>query len=460
MLERERALDPESVGRKIREIRKIKEYTLIDLANKLGYATGKLSNIEKGKRAKFPFEELVDIAGALEEPVELFIIDESDQYITEQENIRQQISLAKHRLSVGLLDGLKASLHELQENIEILSFKKMIIHINFLWGEYYRELLDYDMASEYYNEVINAEVYDKDSVEVKIRTYNALASLQLQERHIKDAITTLKIALNFVEKDDRVLSLDISNVHYNLTLIYIHIGYMDLAEYHVQTCIETIEGRSEQTYYHALYLLSITYWLKEEYENARNLLFRSMNWFQRQRDLASLFNSLEFIFVMYRFKPHLIIEDMFQYLREVTAVTVPENIVSQKVRCLFMLVELEIEKKEYLVAESILATCKEYIKEYSFSEGYRAYVLEALLIREVSKDAIKERCALEKALSFFQGSDRSPQKAHILYQLGKLNSSDNRGTMYEEALSIFNDNLHEQAYFSQNSFSILPHLRY
>ncbi|WP_408895184.1 helix-turn-helix domain-containing protein [Paenibacillus taichungensis] len=459
MLEREKTLDPESVGRKIREIRKKKEYTLIDLANKLGYATGKLSNIEKGKRAKFPFEELVDIANALNEPVELFIIDESDQFITEQENIRQQISLVKHRLSTGLLSGLKDSLDELQDNIEKLSLKNMIIHINFLWGEYYRELFDYDMALEYYNEVIKAEVYDKETVEAKIRTYNALASLQLQERHIKDAITTLKKALNFIEKEDRVLSLDISNVHYNLTLIYIHIGYMDLAEYHIQTCIETIEGKSEQAYYHALYLLAITYWMKEEYENARNLLFRSMNWFQRQRDLASLFNSLEFIFVMYRVKPHLIIEDMFEYLREFTTVKVPENIVSQKVRCLFMLIEFEIEKKEYLIAQSILAVCKDYIKEYSFAEGYRAFVLEALLIREVSNNSMEERVALEKALSFFEESDRSPQKANILFQLGKLNGPDSRD-IYEEALSIFNDNLHEQAYFSQTDFSILPNLRY
>ncbi|WP_433708981.1 helix-turn-helix domain-containing protein [Paenibacillus illinoisensis] len=459
MLERERTLDPESVGRKIREIRKKKEYTLIDLANTLGYATGKLSNIEKGKRAKFPYEELVDIAKVLEEPVELFIIDESDQYITEQENLRQQISLAKHRLSAGLLNGLKASLQELQENIEKLSLKSMIIHINFLWGEYYRELLDYDMAMEYYNEVINAEAYDKETVEVKIRTYNALASLQLQERHIKDAITTLKKALNFIEKEDRVLSLDISNVHYNLTLLYIHVGYMDLAEYHVQTCIETIEGKSEQAYYHALYLLSITYWMKEEYENARTLLFRSMNWFQRQRDLASLFSSLEFIFVMYRVKPHLIIEDMFEYLREFTAVKVPENIVSQKVRCLYMLIEFEIERKEYVIAQSILAVCKDYIKEYSIADGYRAFVLEALLLRKFSIDSKEERAAFEKALGFFEKSDRSPQKANILYQLGKLDGPG-RMDLYEQALSIFSDNHHEQAYFSQNNFSILPNLRY
>lgn len=458
--EKEITLNPEVVGRKIREIRKEKkDLTIIQLAKKLGYSIGKLSNIEKGKRAKFPLEELEEIAKALDEPLDTFFKDESDECLKEIENIKQKISLTKHRLSAGLVNGLKSTLTALQETIEKLAVRELGVHLNFLWAEYYRALFDYDLASEYYKEILHTEVYDVDAIEIKMRTFNALASLQLKERQLKEAIFTLRTALNFIEKHDEALNLDKANVHYNLTLIYFRVGYLELAEYHIQTCIEITKGKSEQAYYHALYLLSLTYWMKEKYEQARKLLFESMNWFQRQKDLGSLFNSLEYLFLLHHVKPNLIFIEMFNDVREFLDVMVPDNILPQKLRCLYRLIEFEIQQENYLLAQEMLERCKGYLSDISITDGYRVYLLEASLIRITSKDKEAEKVALEKALTFFNVGDRSPQKAIVLYQLGRLKVTC-ENPYYEEALSIFDETYNKQANFDPSILSIFPNARY
>jgi len=458
--EKELTLNPEVVGRKIREIRKEKKnLTIIQLAKMLGYATGKLSNIEKGKRAKFPINELREIANALDEPLESFLHDESGQDDIEVEIIKQKISLAKHRLVAGLINGLKQTLSDLQEAAEKLALRDLMIHINFLWAEYYRELIDYEMASEYYKEILNTEVHDREAVEVKMRSFNALASLQMKEQQLKEAIMTLRTALNWIERQDRILNIDRSNVHYNLTLLYFRVGYLDLAEYHVQTCLEITKGKSEQAYYHALYLLSITYWMKEKYIQARTLLFESMNWFQRQKDLGSLFNSLELIFLIHHVKPDLIFVEMLNDIREFLNVKVPDNILPQKLRCLYRLIMFEIQHGNYSMAQEMLDTCKSYLSEYSIEDGYRVYLLEALLIRNSSKDKKKEQSALEKALNYFSETDSSPQKAVTLYHLGRLTFSWNN-PYYEEALNIFSGIFSNHANFDHKILSILPSARY
>lgn len=458
--EKEYALNPEKVGRKIREIRKEKKnITIIELANKLGYATGKLSNIEKGKRAKFPLKELQEIAKALDEPLETFLNDESDQNLIELENIRQKISLAKHRLSAGLVNGLKPTLTELQESIEQLVLREMMIHLNFLWAEYYRELFDYDLAADYYKEILRTDVHNKETLEIKMRTFNALAALQIKEQQLKEAVFTLRSALNFMEKQDGILNIDKANIHYNLTLIYFRIGYLDLAEYHVQICLEITKGTSEQAYYHALYLLSLTYWMKGNYEEARSLLFESMNWFQRQKDVASLFNSLEFVFLIHHVKPNLIFVEMFKDIREFLDVMVPEYILPQKLRCLCRLIEFEIEQNNFLMAKEMLDRCKEYLSGRIIKEGYRVYLLEARLIKGTTKDKVAEKTALENALNYFEFGDRSPQKAVVLYHLGRLTASLNND-YYEEALHIFDETYNKNTNYGQNILSILPNARY
>lgn len=460
MTEKEIALNPEKVGRKIREVRKEKKnMTIIELANILGYATGKLSNIEKGKRAKFPLKELQEIAKALDEPLETFLSDESEQHLNELENIRQKVSLTKHRLSAGLVNGLKTTLTELQETIELFVLRDMMIHLNFLWAEYYRELFDYDLATDYYKEILRTEVHNKDALEIKMRTFNALASLQIKEQQLKEAVYTLRSALNFMEKQDDILNLDKANVHYNLTLIYFRIGYLDLAEYHVQICLEITKGTSEQAYYHALYLLSLTYWMKENYEQARTLLFESMNWFQRQKDVGSLFNSLEFIFLIHHVKPNLIFIEMFKDIREFLNVMVPDYILPQKLRCLCRLIEFEIEQKNYLLAKEMLDRCKGYLSDHSIKDGYRVYLLEAILIKATTKDKVAEQIALENALTYFEFGDRSPQKAVVLSHLGRL-TAPFENIYYEEALSIFDETYNKNAKYGQNILSILPNARY
>lgn len=457
--EREIVLNPEAIGRKIREIRNGKNLTIIQLANKLGYATGKLSNIENGKRAKFPLDELEEIAVALEEPLETFLKDDSDKYLVELETIKQKISLAKHRLSAGLVNGLKPTLTDLQETIENLAVRDLMVHLNFLWAEYYRSLFDNDLASEYYKEILNTEVYDTDSIEVKMRTFNALASLQLKDHRLKEAVFTLRAALNFIEKHDGVKNLDKANVHYNLTLIYFRVGYLDLAEYHVQTCLEITNGKNEQAYYHALYLLSVNYWMKGNFEHARNLLFESMNWFQRQKDLGSLFNTLEFIFLMHHVKPSLIFMEMFKDIREFLNVIVPEHILPQKLRCLCRIIEFEIEHENYIMAQEMLDKCKGYIPDNSIKDGYRVYLLEAKLISITSMNKAAEKVALEMALTFFDPGDRSSQKAMVLHKLGKI-KSNGENPYYEEALGIFAETYNKHTNFDPSILSILPNARY
>ncbi|MCM3130133.1 MULTISPECIES: helix-turn-helix domain-containing protein [unclassified Paenibacillus] len=460
MFEYDTILDPEIIGKNIRRIRKSKKITIIQLSQVLGYATGKLSNIEKGKRAKFPYEELVQIANALNEPVEVFLADESDSFSDELESLKQAISFAKHKLSAGLLHGLNETLDELQQRAEKIPNNKMLIHLHFVWAEYYRDVSDLDLAQDYYRETISAaESSDCDIVELKMRSFNGLASLLVKEQKLFEAIEVLREALNYADKNTEVLSLDYSNVHFNLTIIYLHIGYLDLAQYHVHSCMEITKGKNEQAYYHASYLLSITYWIRGRYQKAKTLLLDSMNWFQRQKDLSSLFNSLELIFILHKVRPGILFQYMFSDLKEFFQLNVPSNIIPQKLKCLYRLIEIEIKNDNYEDAREMIETCKKYIDIHGIQNGFRAYELDALLISKTTQDIFQEQVALEKALDFFSIEDKSPEKAVLLYRLGRLNSV-RMNPLIDEALTIFEETHSEKNYLECSLLTILPQPRY
>ena len=460
MQEMEISLKPDIIGKNIRTIRKNKKITIVQLAEILGYATGKLSNIEKGKRAKFPYEELVEIANALNEPIEVFLEDESESYIDEFENLKQTLSFAKHKLSAGLFHGLNEMLEDLQKRIELHPNKGIVIHLSFLWAEYYRNTSDYELAQDYYRETIRSDYSDRDIVELKMRSYNGLASLLVKEHNLKDAISVLRSALNYSDKNSMVMSLDISNVHFNLTIIYLHIGYLDLAEFHINSCLEITKNKNEQAYYHAQYLLSITFWIRGKYNLARSLLFEAMNWFQRQKDLGNLFNSLELIFLIYRILPNkFLFIDNFSELREFVDLRVPGNIVEQKIRCLYRLIEIDTKNEKYDDARTVIEKCKQLIEEFEIKDGYRVYGLEAYLISKTTENRFDEQKAIEKALDYFTVEDRSADKAYLLYRLGKLTSRGDNN-LYEDALSIFEEVYLKNNYLEESILLLLPQPRY
>lgn len=458
-------INSEIVGKNIRRIRKSKGITIIQLAKALGYSIGKLSNIENGKREKFPYDELVEIAGALDVPVEelLYYGDRLDFSLEpELEKIKHSINIAKHKLSAGLLHGLSETLEVLRKSAEQFPNKNILGHLYFVWAEYYRELSEYEMAKEYYRETIKtikSDGSDRDSVEVKMRSYNGLASLYFEERNFFEAINVLREALNFSEGNPHVYSLDLSNVHYNLTIIYLHIGYIGLAEYHIKSCMEITRNKNEQAYYHAAFLLSITYWIQGKNNKARAVLIESMNWFQRQKDLGSLYKALELIFFIQRVRPNMLFTDFFSDLREFLDVQVPPNVVPQQVRCCYCLIELEIQRGNYSEAGRMIEKCKQRIEEYHIEDGFRLYALEADLIKKATGDTNAEQMAIEKALSYFSSEDRSVEKARLLYRLGKL-SSFRANTLFEEALRIYEKNHAERNFPESFWLSILPKLRY
>jgi transcriptional regulator with XRE-family HTH domain len=455
-------LDPSTVGRRIREIRKNKDLTIIELAEKLGFATGKLSNIEKGRRLKLPFEELQQIADALEEPVESFLDADPETMFSNIETIKEKISMASHRLSSGLVKNLSENLDELENDISRYSFKGLEIYIYFLWAEYFKIHNEQEESIQYYKLAIVADISDQETFDLKIRSYNGLATLLFNQNNLREAITVLRHAINFIGKTEFMLNLDVSNVHYNLTILYLHKGYLDLAESHIKDCLDITEERNEQAYFHAMFLLAITYLKKNEFDKAKVYLFESIKWFQRQKDRLSLLRSLGLIFLMYRLHPGLFLSGIFKIVdaQDFLELEVQESEVPEKIKCGHCLIEVALYDKDYLFAKELIERCKSFAAGINRNKiSYKTFALEAKLLRETNGSIKMQKVALESALSYFDENDHSNEKAALCFHLGRL-TENSGGPLLNNSLELFYGNYIAELNHEECIRAALPALRY
>jgi transcriptional regulator with XRE-family HTH domain len=451
-------LDPVIIGKNIRRIRKNKGLTIVELANRLGYATGKISNIENGKRINISLDELEKFSKALNVPLEELVMVDPSPYLSELEELRHSITVVQHKLSAGWVNGLNKTLEHLREKAAQSSNQSIWAHLSFLWAEYYRAISDFESAMQCYRESIESHGQDLETVEIKMRSFNGLASLLVEKQKLFDAIDVLRESLNYADHHP-VCSIDLSNVHFNLTILYLHIGHVDLAKYHIQTCMEITHNKHEQTFYQASFLMSITYMINKRYQDAYPFLIKSMSWFQRQKDLDYLYKSLELIFFLQRVRPNHLFADLLTNIKDFLDIEVPANILSQQYKCFFRLIELEIENENYDDARNMIDKCKQRFDLYSIKDGYKLFALEAYLIRKTSEDRKAERAALENALYSLPQEDNSVDKANILFRLGQLHLPE-RIRLYEEALRIYTDVYQEKYYIDGTLLSFLPKLRY
>ncbi|MGH6915832.1 MAG: helix-turn-helix domain-containing protein, partial [Geminicoccales bacterium] len=85
-----------AVGRRIRDHRFARSYTLRDLAGKIGISEAKLSNVERGK-VSLDLDELAQIAAALEQPLHAFLPRETVRhyFIRSRDDLARNAPIAR-----------------------------------------------------------------------------------------------------------------------------------------------------------------------------------------------------------------------------------------------------------------------------------------------------------------------------------------------------------------------------
>ena len=103
-----------NIGQRIREIRKSKNLTMLELGNRIGITENNISRYERGIIKDIPFENINKIAEALE--VDLYylltgeVLKDINKYIYEIEPMLKKIKLSKENkkvISYSLKDAME-----------------------------------------------------------------------------------------------------------------------------------------------------------------------------------------------------------------------------------------------------------------------------------------------------------------------------------------------------------------
>jgi len=445
-------LDPAVVGLKIRELRKQKKLTLSELAAALKYATGKLSKIENGKRAKISIEEIEEIASVLGVPVESLFDTDPFKKSEEYERFLEQISQLEFKIQLGLFKTLDKKIEHLGEKLEESSFlDHLAIPYYFLCGRYYMNIRHFEKAYHHFNLVIgseqNSELISEEFIEKTVQSYNYLSIIEYDNNRLKEALFYVTSALHRYQEDEESTQ-NLNLLLYNAGIIYARLGDYGVSRYYIKRCIDS-ESIDQQLLYECLVLESVNYYLDEQKEYAIKQLQKILQHFPKNI-AVNIFELWELILFI---DPGMIALSSSEVL-EIIQTDVPADRLEVKLNCLHLWVKQAIKTSDYIHAYQIITECKKYdrmvinplLKAYT-------YYLEAEAYRKMEQSDDKVILALKQAASFLD--KESLEYWLIQYEIGQLQGE---AWCNHPGSQMFYYNLKESG-FQHQTIKLLPNLK-
>lgn len=231
-----------AIGKKIRDARKLRGMTLEELARGI-CSLGKMSQIENGHRP-VTNEELVKLSERLHFPISHFSDPNIDEKIKELDYMKQKI---------GDLLGLQ---HWNAVNRELTLFKSKIIEYDvssrmidyyYLSGIFALRKSHHEEANTFFNKVLQ-EPENKYNLKLKMKSFNALASMFFSKKKVTKSIEILNKALDISKENPTILKEESDNIHFNLSIIYLYIGAFNQALFYINQVNHHIINQLETDY--------------------------------------------------------------------------------------------------------------------------------------------------------------------------------------------------------------------
>ncbi|ODP26695.1 hypothetical protein PTI45_03946 [Paenibacillus nuruki] len=452
-------IDPGKLGSKIREIRKQKQLTLVEVAERLGYASGKLSNIEKGKRVKFPIDELKEIARALNVSVDSFLEFEPNQLAEQYEMARKKLITAEFKINTGLYREVKNSLDDIEKQVIEFSLIHLDAYLQFLLGQYYFKAQEVDKAFQHFSKVIRSSSKGENVPSVKLRAYQALLKIEFERNHIEDALEFAHNCLHF-EKEAIEETGDTVYIFYNIAILYTYTNQLDLARYYIDRCRNNINASDEMIKL-ATGMSVVIHLLNKEPGKAKEDYLKSMQLVHSSSDqehyLWLLAIGLHFDHIQHSNERVLVLK--FSEIKSLLELEVPESLLSKKIECAHLWVRNEIAHHQYLKPLEILDNCKIYHKELrDYKLKASTFKLEANIHKLIGNSKESVVSALKNAVYYYNDpAEKSIQKSILLYEIAEYEEPE---LAQNELLKSFYEHSKNEYYQTLTYRELLPRLRY
>ncbi|MBS4174242.1 helix-turn-helix domain-containing protein [Bacillus sp. FJAT-49736] len=216
-----------ATGGKIREARKARGMTLEELAKGI-CSLGKLSQIENGHRP-VTNEELVKLSERLNFPIFHFSDPDIDEKIKELDYRKQKIG---DLLGLQHWKAVKRELTLFKSKIQEYDVSTRMIDFYYLSGIFSLKLSHYEEASNFLNKV-HQEPDNKYNLKLKMKSYNALASMFFSQKRVTKSTEILMKALDISKENPTILKEERDNIYFNLSIVYLYIGAFNQALFYI-----------------------------------------------------------------------------------------------------------------------------------------------------------------------------------------------------------------------------------
>jgi len=440
-----------AIGKKIREARKLRGMTLEELAKGI-CSLGKMSQIENGHRP-ITAKELEKFCERLDFPMSHFSDPAIDEKIKELDYMNQKI-----RDLIGLqhCKAVKRELSRFKSKIEEYEVSTRLIDYYYLSGIYTLKMKQYEESNVFFNKVLQ-EPENKYNLRLKMKSYNALASMLFLQKRVIKSIEILEKALGISKDNPTILKEDRDNIYFNLSIIYLYIGAFNQALYYINQVSHHIIHQLETDYIKLLIQLShgdcpntikneiLTYRKKLHQTEDQKAILRG--WALTTYSLITTqptedyFNELKNIFI----KDMSTITEVPQLLEQGLAIYQLAIRALQSMNTEKAFVEKLFEKTKSLlpmVTNNLLKA--------------RNLYLEGKFRSRSDQDSTD---LLEEALSLLEPDYDGLLKADILYEISKQTDPNNQ-TPTAQALELYHQHQKNNYLFSQFYELVLPCFKY
>lgn len=443
-----------SIGEKIREARKQKGLTLGELAKGI-CSLGKMSNIENG-HIGISDEELTEFSKKLNIPANFFLDPNINEKIKELDYDRQKIN---DILTLNNWKTAKTLLDQFKEKIDNYQINTREIDYHYLSAVYYVKTNQLQRAETILKGIIIEEQDNSYNIKVKLKSYNALASIYFKQKGLTKSIQILDQALVLSKANPTITKIERDDLYFNQSVLYLYIGEnlhslksLNKINHHIIHPLETDYLK-----------LLLTFLEDKANTSVREDLLALRERLQQANDQEGIYRGWALtIYTLMSTYPEtdtikkwkaILLNDL-DLLREVERLKDTSLALTQ----LCLTVCLAHSESRSIVNELIQRTKPLLLQVTNPLLIARNYYLEAKLLQQVKPiDEATTLSLFQKALDSFDANYQGLLKADILFEIAKLKQVKNEAM---QGLELYHSHLNEQFLFTHFHELILPDFKF
>lgn len=451
------------IGKNIRKARKSKGFSISVLSSLCKISVGKLSNLENGKTETVSDEDIHKIALALSISIDDIIIPETYKFPTELEPIIDELQMVSTYISMNLLDLARENIDRIMNEVTESQYEYLQPCLNFHYGEIEKVSLNYDKAIRYFKNVTEVHYDNIFGIGYKIRSINALSCLFYARFEIAEALDTCLTAVELISHEG-VSSSEIADTHYNLSIFYTYAGYLSVALLHAKSVPAITVTNHHSNYTNQVkYLIGIIEMQRKEYINAFNYLNEASTYFQREKELKYLYRCIYSLYLIIDHVPEAqkkLIKTLEQgIITEFIENTITKDQIHIQLSLIHQIAERFIMSSNYDQALELLSKCLDYQNLIPADRiHYKTHHLLSILRKRTNENLELIKQHLHDSL-YYLSTERSKEKAMILYELANLEYEKNESP-YEESSRIFYELSKKEAFYKRPFSVIIPEPKY